>query len=94
MEGGGGGDHLHGLEGRVLPGGEGVDVDEAAMKGVAANSVVVDRMLKERIICFDDHQYPLQVGESRNVTAVDTLLDLARNLFPPNLVQVSVKTKT
>jgi len=28
-----------------------------------------------------------KVGESRNVTAVDTLLDLARNLFPPNLVQ-------
>jgi len=28
-----------------------------------------------------------RVGESRNVTAVDTLLDLARNLFPPNLVQ-------
>ena len=55
MEGGGGGDHLHGLEGRVLPGGERVDVDEAAMKGVAANSVVVDRMLRERIICFDDH---------------------------------------
>merc|ERR1712117_760477 len=24
-----------------------------------------------------------KVGESRNVTAVDTLLDLARNLFPP-----------
>ena len=55
MEGGGGGDHLHGLEGRVLPGGEGVDVDEAAMKGVAANSVVVDWMLRERIICFDGH---------------------------------------
>ena len=29
-----------------------------------------------------------RVGSSRNVTAVDTLLDLARNLFPPNLVQV------
>lgn len=28
-----------------------------------------------------------RVGSSRNVTAVDTLLDLARNLFPPNLVQ-------
>merc|ERR1711997_213835 len=28
-----------------------------------------------------------RVGESKNVTAVDTLLDLARNLFPPNLVQ-------
>jgi len=28
-----------------------------------------------------------RVGTSRNVTAVDTLLDLARNLFPPNLVQ-------
>ena len=53
MEGGGGGDHLHGLEGRVLPGGEGVDVDQAAVKGVAANSVVVDRMLEERIICFE-----------------------------------------
>lgn len=35
---------LHRLEGRVLPGGEGVDVDQAAVKGVAANSVVVDRM--------------------------------------------------
>ena len=32
----------------------------------------------------------VRVGESRNVTAVDTLLDLARNLFPPNLVQVSM----
>ena len=30
-----------------------------------------------------------KVGESRNVTAVDTLLDLARNLFPPNLIQVT-----
>ena len=30
-----------------------------------------------------------QKAESRNVTAVDTLLDLARNLFPPNLVQVN-----
>lgn len=30
-------------------------------------------------------------GESRNVTAVDTLLDLARNLFPPNLVQATIK---
>ena len=33
----------------------------------------------------------VRVGESRNVTAVDTLLDLARNLFPPNLVQVCIK---
>ena len=33
----------------------------------------------------------VRVGESRNVTAVDTLLDLARNLFPPNLVQVGIK---
>ena len=33
-----------------------------------------------------------RVGESRNVTAVDTLLDLARNLFPPNLVQVRIKS--
>jgi len=30
-------------------------------------------------------------GESRNVTAVDTLLDLARNLFPPNLVQATTQ---
>ena len=45
--------HLEGLEGRVLVRGEGVDVDEAAVKSVAANSVVVDRMLKERIICFE-----------------------------------------
>ena len=33
--------------------------------------------------------FNIQKAESRNVTAVDTLLDLARNLFPPNLVQVS-----
>jgi Na+/H+-dicarboxylate symporter len=32
-----------------------------------------------------------KVGESRNVTAVDTLLDLARNLFPPNLVQATTQ---
>ena len=32
-----------------------------------------------------------KVGESRNVTAVDTLLDLARNLFPPNLIQASIQ---
>lgn len=31
-----------------------------------------------------------KVGESRNVTAADTLLDLARNLFPPNLVQATI----
>lgn len=30
-------------------------------------------------------------AESRNVTAVDTLLDLARNLFPPNLVQATIQ---
>ena len=35
----------------------------------------------------------VRVGESRNVTAVDTLLDLARNLFPPNLVQVCIKVE-
>jgi len=34
---------------------------------------------------------PVKVGESRNVTAVDTLLDLARNLFPPNLVQATIQ---
>jgi len=32
-----------------------------------------------------------KVGESRNVTAVDTLLDLARNLFPPNLLQAAIQ---
>lgn len=32
-----------------------------------------------------------KVGESRNVTAADTLLDLARNLFPPNLVQATLQ---
>lgn len=32
-----------------------------------------------------------KVGESRNVTAVDTLLDLARNLCPPNLVQATIQ---
>merc|ERR1711923_531086 len=30
-------------------------------------------------------------GESRNVTAVDTLLDLARNLLPPNLIQAGIQ---
>jgi len=30
-------------------------------------------------------------AESRNVTAVDTLLDLARNMFPPNLVQATIQ---
>merc|ERR1711993_51919 len=34
---------------------------------------------------------PTKVGESRNVTAVDTLLDLARNLVPPNLVQATIQ---
>merc|ERR1711874_229906 len=32
-----------------------------------------------------------KAGESRNVTAVDTLLDLARNLCPPNLVQATIQ---
>ena len=32
-----------------------------------------------------------QAGTSRNVTAVDTLLDLARNLCPPNLVQATIQ---
>ncbi len=30
-----------------------------------------------------------KAGESRNVTAADTLMDLARNLLPPNLIQAS-----
>lgn len=30
-------------------------------------------------------------GESRNVTAADTLMDLARNLFPPNLIQACIQ---
>jgi len=30
-------------------------------------------------------------GESQNVTAVDTLLDLARNLLPPNLIQAGIQ---
>merc|ERR1719422_265255 len=34
---------------------------------------------------------PTKVGEYRNVTAVDTLLDLARNLVPPNLVQATIQ---
>ena len=36
----------------------------------------------------------LQVGESRNVTAADTLMDLTRNLLPPNLIQVSKSRNT
>merc|ERR1711874_73952 len=32
-----------------------------------------------------------KAGESRNVTAVDTLLDLARNLCPPNLIQATIQ---
>ena len=32
------------------------------------------------------------MGESRNVTAADTLMDLARNLLPPNLIQVSKRS--
>jgi len=39
----------------------------------------------------NDGDEPEKVGESRNVTAVDTLLDLARNLFPPNLVQATIQ---
>jgi len=31
------------------------------------------------------------VGESRNVTAADTLMDLTRNLLPPNLIQAAVQ---
>ena len=44
--------------------------------------------MSKAIIIFILKTCLLQVGESRNVTAVDTLLDLARNLVPPNLVQV------
>ncbi len=33
----------------------------------------------------------VKVGESRNVTAADTLMDLARNLFPPNLIQATIQ---
>ena len=36
--------------------------------------------------------FSFQVGESRNVTAADTLMDLARNLLPPNLIQASMTT--
>ncbi|TRY77407.1 hypothetical protein TCAL_07613 [Tigriopus californicus] len=32
----------------------------------------------------------VRVGESRNVTAADTLMDLARNFVPPNIVQATV----
>jgi len=32
-----------------------------------------------------------KAGESRNVTAADTLLDLARNLCPPNLIQATIQ---
>merc|ERR1711981_1447061 len=39
----------------------------------------------------DSGEDPHRAGESRNVTAVDTLLDLARNLFPPNLVQATTQ---
>jgi len=39
----------------------------------------------------DSDEEPHKAGESRNVTAVDTLLDLARNLFPPNLVQATTQ---
>ncbi|CAB4062653.1 Excitatory amino acid transporter 3 [Lepeophtheirus salmonis] len=31
-----------------------------------------------------------KVGESRNVTAADTLMDLARNMVPPNLIQATI----
>ena len=32
-----------------------------------------------------------KVGESRNVTAADTLMDLCRNLLPPNLIQATIQ---
>jgi len=38
-----------------------------------------------------DDDSPQRHGESRNVTAVDTLLDLARNLLPPNLIQAGIQ---
>ena len=43
-------------------------------------------------IYFPSSFFLLQVGESRNVTAADTLMDLARNLLPPNLIQVSKRS--
>ena len=45
--------------------------------------------MKQQLIKVVESSLLFQAGESRNVTAVDTLLDLARNLFPPNLVQVT-----
>ena len=45
--------------------------------------------VKEHLLNINHCQF--KVGESRNTTAVDTLLDLARNLFPPNLVQVRIE---
>lgn len=32
-----------------------------------------------------------RAGSSRNVTTVDTLLDLVRNMFPPNLIQACIQ---
>ena len=32
--------------------------------------------------------------ESRNVTTPDTLMDLIRQMFPPNLIQVPVSHQT